>query len=1167
MSLKQISLYKTKYILGLIDTNISNQITEENFLEVIKQNINKIKVQNVRHILEDILYMSTITNEDALLTYKMSQVSFCLEILYTLYLINPDNEQLHTINCNQENFVNDNMGKYIEYLSINSPYTLKLAKMLFMSILDYPNYNANYLLYGIYTADVITESIDYFVFKIYLVKYLKQVGKWQNTDQLKINIINFSIEQGFQYFNLINIIIFKTQNSSVYYDTDYKIIVELYKRITKQEIIVQPGKIPTININFSEFRILFSEEILERTTINIVVNKITYSFDLGLLYPKYRLNDNNVYNFFLYKGMTDKIDYTGFSKHNIPSWYSIFQIAYDYVQKPIMKYRDQQHEIYAFSLYKKLPLFLITLNNLKLLKALFGQNIITEGLTDRVINILNNFSQTMRNRIIETVTYNDIIDFCFFYSQNENVIVRKSVADIDMIFIKKLCKWLNTEITTYDFTSKYRVQGYFSDIQPNYDGKLFHPELAICNSYMFLERRIDNPNDFAYSKYQENNTKAWCSIKDDKIVCQSVATYNKYHKTYLNYWDIVLNWANDSYKQSVITHYKISENDFEQFNLQQQITRNITKWKDYSFSIKAYNTLKAYLGANNITQGIEFTKNFLHRLFYHISQIPYNLNPKHSACNGTVWRPNHGSVHHMRTIAMSCLLYYYFENKNPITFYKYFKNFRTLIAAIIASVFVSLLRIDEDDDFQKRGGSGKFKPIIPPSLLSKIFPVLSKNKKVYDTFFANNMTVSYTQLSSCFFLMSILGSLLLPSDEDKEFIEILGLSNIYYSTTPLQKLKFSNNINTNDQENIINKINILHGLTMAPHYLDHCRGSFSDGIYKVFVYNTLDQIGCNIYDIRDIIYNAIKNILITGEYSSWNNISASKISPRSVYPCLYTEEELKSLYKTQDSLSKFKDCCRKFSGKRYTDLFCRLSKSFEELWTLMDIENKIISIFENKIQSYYYTDNSIYFNGIENYSSIITRIIPRYKSTFIKTEDKQVSLFAKIKRGLTDKVKYNKNHGLSNIEIDNIITLFKNQKISSLSLNFNYVLTKDIFNFGPIPSDLNEKQLKKIGITYDQYTTSYKQLVKLQNHDLTKYINEVIVKYYFGDKRITKLKQLFKLDIPILVFVSEEHRYINLVLGNLGFYSKNKRYISLFPKFPIQDVHDFSISQGIYKVK
>jgi hypothetical protein len=628
-------------------------------------------------------------------------------------------------------------------------------------------------------------------------------------------------------------------------------------------------------------------------------------FTVTKFVKQYKDNYGNTYDTFIYKGMTANSTFDNFSNWDKPSWYGTLNEANFYIARSTTPYA-----LYKFKLIKDIRLFYINVNNLINLIQQYGRIKVIDVYGDikgwtELIDTCKQYKILNKTITYDTakvmLEYKNIIDFAFFNTKNYNIIVRNSKYNIDVAFANCLCYTLNNSINMAniknDVKDQVRIEGYVGDKFLHPSGKYFHTELALCNPYKVLQRVDEKDSiDIKYYNYEQN---------------------------YLQYWSIIEQWAlNKSFESSKST--PIPKNLIE-------IQKQINQWKSFDVNLTSFNNIKDCVNCQDPKDLIKFTKLFLKRLFYNISQSPYKLiDNVLMRYNLNVYRSNHGSVHHMRSIYLAIKIYQIFKSRNSELFYKVFSSRQHVLAAVLASVFVSLARIDED----RMDGTQGLKLHDNIDIWKTIFPELSKLKDVTDYLSKQKLTFSLTQLSSCFMLMALLKNLLLPTDS--LFVEFLGFSNIFYNQDSLKDLLND----SNKQE----KLNLLNGLTMLPHYLEHCRGAFSDGIYKKFIINSMDRIKATKDDENDLIYYTISNILKTGERNTWNQKNFNTLRKEDVNICLYTEDS-KTMMANESTMNftKFKNCCKLWGHERYNKReFYTLSTNFKEIWDVLDIETNLI---------------------------------------------------------------------------------------------------------------------------------------------------------------------------------------------------------------------------------
>jgi len=646
----------------------------------------------------------------------------------------------------------------------------------------------------------------------------------------------------------------------------------------------------------------------------------------------------------LYKAMNTDITYNDFLTYNNPGFYSDIDTAKIYVNAPLNSSKKQG--LYVFDLYPGtfINLIIMNIHNIKVLNNALGNKLVSrftkldDNTWNNLYNQLKSWNEvlTRRNNKVPDYIFNNIdtfkqkvslhyIMYFAFINNYDNQINRVSIGFVDEILVKCICKYLNNEANP-----ETRIDGYSNaESHSIRHGGSFHKEIALCNPYIYLRRRINNINDFAYyyCRTISNQPLKWCYLNSsNNCVFENMGDFNYFSEKYLAYWNIIEDWALEN---------TIDESKSKRHMNKTEVEIQIRKWRSYNIDIQAFNSLYACTICQEKEEAIQYFKVFLSRLFNHISVIPYKLirNPIEQKGN-KIWRSNHGSVHHMRTIAISLENFKIFKLRKPAVYEFFFKETnKRIITCILASVFVSLLRIDEDNSNGTQGLKLTFDDI---GLWSKIFPELSKNEGVI-TFLSNNThTYSLTQLSSCFMFMSLV-KVLLP--KDTLFTELLGFSNIYYQHQDTIKLNkyIKHGTTTSDvdiTDKILGTITLFHGLTMAPHYLEHCRGPFSEGIYKSFIYKMFLDIGATGEDLLTLVYLTIVNILKSGQFSTWNGLQYP--TRHDVRACLINYGRGQN---NAEEINSFKRCCELFRGGNID--YYLLSSNFDGLWKLYNMEQNL----------------------------------------------------------------------------------------------------------------------------------------------------------------------------------------------------------------------------------
>lgn len=707
-----------------------------------------------------------------------------------------------------------------------------------------------------------------------------------------------------------------------------------------EKLIFSPGMIEIAHKYISVFLKDAPGIRLNTTDILTIVEMKKYYYDVN--YQRYRTT--------LYKGIDSNITYKNFINFENPSWYGSKKEADIYIKKPV-KGNKKPQSIFVYNLYKDTRLLWVNYKQLEIIKKNFGNKPIYPYVIKDWENILHSCKEfnvipleTSDEDARKILKYGKIIDFAFFnVVKTPPRIVRRSVYYIDVAFTKGLSFFLNSHINNIiGVNDKLSIEGYISEPQINYKNQYFHQEVAFFSSYKILERKSYEGKKCEQWNEKEEDRK-WCSTKIieeknlygekilvcDENVFEKMDKYNNYEAKYLEYWEHIEEWA-------------IEKSIAKGMN-KERVQDHIDKWKSFSVNIKSFNNMIQCEGEkkeclDNIDFLVNFTKLFLKRLFYNISQNPYKLiHKKMFRSDRFVWRSNHGSVHHMRSIYLSIKCLKIFKKRNSKAFFRIFKTKSHIVALIIASVFVSLLRIDEDNE---KGTGGLKLEFTSKLTFQKIFPVLSKNTTIINYLTHKHPTFSLTQLSSCFMFMTLIKTML---PIDKEFVELLGFSNIFYSTDTLKDL-----MEWTKEKDELTKFRVVHGLTMFPHYLEHCRGAFSEGIYKNFLFSTLFHIKATQEDQDSLIFCTIKNILKTGEFSHWGKYKADTLRVKHIKEC---------------RLNYIKNKCEEH----------RKSEEFKNCEVLKNkvLKNKVLKNnkeFEKKIKQYCNTEYNIFYKKYCNYS-------------------------------------------------------------------------------------------------------------------------------------------------------------------------------------------------------
>ena len=205
-------------------------------------------------------------------------------------------------------------------------------------------------------------------------------------------------------------------------------------------------------------------------------------------------------------------------------------------------------------------------------------------------------------------------------------------------------------------------------------------------------------------------------------------------------------------------------------------------------------------------------------------------------------RKNHGWLNHIRSMFFTSIVMHKCKQRHPTLYNQIYPNPPYESIAVLASLFKSLLRVDEFT-------SSRFS--ISKDLFGQLFPSLSNEPyNIYEVALKINPkweVTNYGFISALLFLAICQSSRAIADNLSPQFTELLAVSLCYYSdTSTLHK-------GTNDK-----LLQIHYGMTAAGHYLDHCRGNYSrldqenhiQNLYKHMKLNSEDtvSIGRFVYD-------------------------------------------------------------------------------------------------------------------------------------------------------------------------------------------------------------------------------------------------------------------------------------------------------------------------------
>jgi hypothetical protein len=632
-----------------------------------------------------------------------------------------------------------------------------------------------------------------------------------------------------------------------------------------------------------------------------------------------------------YKAMNKNVRY---NSHIGYTWLSNFTTASNYT--PLIYNDNSPSGVFSYETVISQKFLLIDNDTLQSLwYAIYDAQIL---LTDQaVIDIMKEngyeFNGAFRGA--------DVIKFAFYRTADGNPgIGRYSVSLVDREFVSIIHSFLNT---TYGVS----IDGYYAPPLPAWGGGVFHEEVATLNGDLNFIRKIDDPLDFVYPYFITNKYNfldppeyywirlvSGAGIFDDEVYIVSHISHT-FDIDYSYNWSKFYNWistATDTsgnlYPGEKIYSLHAYGSNISRFNLKKSIASGgVTHKKSY----------------------ISFYHNFMKDVYTHIFNTTY-YSQAHTITTEdgiVVNRPNHGSAHFLRKVWTSLHMTTLARTTHPELFNIITRdgNINNILALAMSPVFVRMLRIDEDATLLG------FKD---EKAWAALFPILY-SYGIYEDLFGIDTTVSPSQIAVCFILKTILKKLV---TNDDEIIEIYTLCMILYSKKDSYMdrvyrayegkqedvtVSFNSNLVAR-KEKLKYQIIITYGLIMTPHYMDHCRGAFSEGLDEVFVKFSMKVFNIDYEQRMNIISKSIGNILKTGEYTTWRgmNIESYETNQVHIRSCI----AMSNLHAPK--VSSYKTCCQEFDrSTRFTSpLFGKCSTDFNFCYTTLGIDTELENLID-----------------------------------------------------------------------------------------------------------------------------------------------------------------------------------------------------------------------------
>lgn len=310
-------------------------------------------------------------------------------------------------------------------------------------------------------------------------------------------------------------------------------------------------------------------------------------------------------------------------------------------------------------------------------------------------------------------------------------------------------------------------------------------------------------------------------------------------------------------------------------------------------------------------------KKLAEQLFNNISRKSYT--------SGEV-RSNHGSYNHMRELYLGIYLSQYkYKINNKET--DLFDNRIFSFCIIMATYFVNICRVNEGNFINRDQKTKEYHPqyakiVLSNKVISKWFPNTEKLIKKCKGF-----AQSIHQYYSCLMYMAIMKQII--GKENHWLIELCGFSICYFHNEK------------NESNSSLEPVFFLHYFINTPHYIDHCRGTYSGSISDIiprtlinkylisqdkleFSKNLLLKIIENFYKSEEFTKPKDFNIknYVDDVYKKNSNFNNRNKIIKLCYQYIFLQERIKGhFYEKQDKNSKTQNFTKLWNKLRFNDFY------------------------------------------------------------------------------------------------------------------------------------------------------------------------------------------------------------------------------------------------------
>ena len=345
----------------------------------------------------------------------------------------------------------------------------------------------------------------------------------------------------------------------------------------------------------------------------------------------------------------------------------------------------------------------------------------------------------------------------------------------------------------------------------------------------------------------------------------------------------------------------------------------------------------------------KFVKNFCEQIFTHISIIHYPVDPEEGInlttanddSDSPVYRFNHEGFNHLRSLSFTLKFLEMLASSNKkflnsvLTFFNFDQSvtFRMRIVLLaLSSIFASVLRFSEGTfRYNVVEEENKIFPVELCKLLN--IPTIGINSNI-----AKQQEYELSAVASGFLLKSMYENL----GYSGEFVNILAFAHIYHT----KDLKYTESITEIDQTSAFL---FFHYVSRMGHYLDHCRGPYSDLIDENYIKSLFNM--CNLAAPTD------KTKLVKYVFDIFGKTIRSGI-----------ENTEYAVYED----GNMKDRCNKMnisiSGLKSSEILLSNAKKFKKVYELTSIEQALNDMLNTLNQHICLASGKIYYKTGENIS-------------------------------------------------------------------------------------------------------------------------------------------------------------------------------------------------------